>query len=207
MAFIDGVYPAEAPYFFWGSGIPLSSHKRDIPDRQKRGELIESIIDELTTVRSRNRTADGVLTYLSEALCRNSLIKIQALAVEALLALELYVKELAAGRLPEAIPHLSAAYEAIIEATCQAWDEFGNARLRARKGGLRRHQKDPKQKAKKLVFQRYRHWREDPKLFKSKAAFARAMLDEHGQLESQKKIEDWVREWDREREIGTLPAG
>lgn len=70
-----------------------------------------------------------------------------------------------------------------------------------------RHRKDPKQVDKQFVFHCYEEWRANPSRYKSKARFARDMLDKCAHLESQKKIEDWVRLWDRERvEGGTLPA-
>lgn len=61
---------------------------------------------------------------------------------------------------------------------------------------MARHSRDPKQADKKFVYGCYRDWRENPSRYKSKAAFARDMLDKCEHLESQKKIEDWVRQWD-----------
>ncbi|MDM4772407.1 hypothetical protein [Solimonas sp. SE-A11] len=69
-----------------------------------------------------------------------------------------------------------------------------------------RHQKDPKAADKKFVFECYRDWRANPSRYKSKAEFARDMLEKCQHLKSQKKIEDWVREWDAAAKNGTLPA-
>ncbi|MDP2323803.1 MAG: hypothetical protein Q8N51_07215 [Gammaproteobacteria bacterium] len=72
---------------------------------------------------------------------------------------------------------------------------------------MARHSRDPKQADKKFVYECYRDWRANPSRYKSKAAFARDMLDKCEHLESQKKIEDWVRKWDSTEGDGTLPAG
>jgi hypothetical protein len=70
-----------------------------------------------------------------------------------------------------------------------------------------RHRNDPKQADKKFVFECYRNWRANPSRYKSKAQFARDMLEKCAHLESQKKIEDWVRLWDSEHMgDGTLPG-
>ena len=56
---------------------------------------------------------------------------------------------------------------------------------------------DPKQKAKAFILECWQVWQEEPERYKTKAAFAKAMLkqDQCKQLQSQKKIEDWCREW------------
>lgn len=55
---------------------------------------------------------------------------------------------------------------------------------------------DPKQAAKKLVLEIWEKWRKEPNLYKSKAAFARDMLDKFEELSSQRVIERWCLEWE-----------
>jgi len=66
-------------------------------------------------------------------------------------------------------------------------------------------QKDPKQIEKQFVFDCWRSWQAKPNAYNSKAAFARDMLTKCEHLSSQKKIEDWCREWEAQV-IGVLPA-
>jgi hypothetical protein len=81
--------------------------------------------------------------------------------------------------------------------------ESGNDRLRearrdmAYRAVLAKIAADPKQKEKAFIFQRWQEWQREPKRYKSKAAFARDMLDKCEHLTSQKKIEDWCREWEK----------
>jgi len=79
-------------------------------------------------------------------------------------------------------------------------------RRMAYEAAVARHQKDPKAADKKLVFECYREWRANPSRYKSKAEFARDMLEKCQHLKSHKKIEDWVRGWDAVAKSGTLPA-
>lgn len=67
----------------------------------------------------------------------------------------------------------------------------------AQKGGRARHAKDPKQADKALVEQCWKEWQRKPNNYPSKAEFARDMLMKFGNLESQKKIEDWCRAWEK----------
>lgn len=69
----------------------------------------------------------------------------------------------------------------------------------SRKGGLARHAKDPKQREKAFIRQCWTDWQRTPDAYKSKAAFARDMLDKCEHLMSTKQIEDWCREWDKEK--------
>lgn len=57
---------------------------------------------------------------------------------------------------------------------------------------------DPKQKDKEFVKDCWKSWQENRNNYASKAAFARDMLDKCKYLSSQKKIEDWCREWEKE---------
>jgi hypothetical protein len=78
-------------------------------------------------------------------------------------------------------------------------DYFQN---RARKGGNGKVLIDSngKQKAKELVKECWKKWQLEPDNYKSKAAFARDMLSKNEDvLSSSKVIEDWCREWEREK--------
>ncbi len=71
-------------------------------------------------------------------------------------------------------------------------------RDRQRSASFARYSKDPKQRAKAEVKKLWEMWRCDPSRYPSKAAFARDMLDKFDELKSSKKIEDWVRAWEKE---------
>lgn len=97
---------------------------------------------------------------------------------------------------------LSAAVQAAHTlADAQAWvngsEPFRTVRSQmAYDAAMARHRRDPKQADKKFVYECYRNWRANPRMYRTKAAFARDMLEKCEHLKSQKKIEDWVREWD-----------
>lgn len=65
--------------------------------------------------------------------------------------------------------------------------------MQARRAALARA--PHKRAEKEFVKQCWEEWRIDHSLYKSKAAFARDMLDKCEHITSQKKIEDWCREW------------
>jgi hypothetical protein len=65
----------------------------------------------------------------------------------------------------------------------------------ARKKAMERHAKDPKQVEKKFVFECWEEWQRKPENYSGQAAFARDMLNKCKELTSQKKIEDWCRDW------------
>jgi hypothetical protein len=77
----------------------------------------------------------------------------------------------------------------------------------SRNSAYARYAKDPKQKEKIFIFELWEKWQAQPKQYKSKASFARAMLEKCEHLTSQKKIEDWCREWEAEAKTVTLHAG
>jgi hypothetical protein len=60
--------------------------------------------------------------------------------------------------------------------------------------------RNPKQKDKNFVFQCWQQWQKKTHSYPSKAAFARDMLTKCEHLTSQKKIEDWCREWEAKME-------
>lgn len=67
---------------------------------------------------------------------------------------------------------------------------------RGKKAALARLENDPRQKEKELVYECWQQWQKTPNKYKSKAAFARDMLDKCEHLTSTKKIEDWCRQWE-----------
>jgi len=60
-----------------------------------------------------------------------------------------------------------------------------------------RWEKDPKQTEKLFIKECWNDWSDDPRKYKSKAEFARDMLEKCENLSSQKIIEDWCREWEK----------
>ena len=65
-------------------------------------------------------------------------------------------------------------------------------KLRAQK----RLKDDPKQAAKAEVKDCWELWQADPNRYKSKAAFARDMMNKFDELENQRVIERWCKEWE-----------
>ena len=57
---------------------------------------------------------------------------------------------------------------------------------------------DPKQKDKTVVRECWNTWQKNPDDYESKAKFARDMLEQFPNLESQPVIEGWCRTWERE---------
>jgi len=85
--------------------------------------------------------------------------------------------------------------------------EFTEANSKkAAQNAAKRHANDPRQDDKSFVLDCWKFWQEKPQQYKSKAAFARAMLDKCEHLVSQKKIEDWCRQWELAFKNGTLQA-
>lgn len=59
---------------------------------------------------------------------------------------------------------------------------------------------DKRQDEKKTVRDHWEQWKKFPARYRSKADFARYMLKTCEHLTSQKKIEDWCREWEKEQQ-------
>lgn len=80
------------------------------------------------------------------------------------------------------------------------------AALAATERAHQKHANSPKQQAKLDVYACWQNWQrrrsERCNPYKTKASFARDMLDKFPVLASQKVIEDWCREWER----GDTPA-
>lgn len=71
-----------------------------------------------------------------------------------------------------------------------------------RNGAMEKLKRDPKQKEKTFIFECWKKWQQSPSNYPSKAAFARDMLTKSDNLKSQKKIEDWCREWEKAHSTG-----
>lgn len=78
--------------------------------------------------------------------------------------------------------------------------DYIDARTRsfiAKEASIAKLKKDPKQTEKSFVFDCWKTWQEKPRSYKYKSDFAKDMLDKCEHLESQKKIEDWCRDWEK----------
>jgi hypothetical protein len=69
------------------------------------------------------------------------------------------------------------------------------------RSAMEKLKRDPKQAEKTFVYSCWGEWQKKPESYKGKAAFARDMLDKCEHLTSQKKIEDWCREWEKKNSI------
>lgn len=69
---------------------------------------------------------------------------------------------------------------------------------KAKMHAMHRMSTDPKQKAKQQVRECWELWQGEKGRYKSKAAFAKDMLDKFERLESQRVIERWCKEWETE---------
>lgn len=86
-------------------------------------------------------------------------------------------------------------------------DAAFNPKLFGAMGAAARHAKDPKQEAKRHVYDCWKDWQAGIHQYKSKAAFARDMMAKWEVLESQKVITDrWCKYWAQGKDIPTLPA-
>ena len=74
----------------------------------------------------------------------------------------------------------------------------------ARHAAMTRIANDPRQKAKQYVFNCWQVWQEEPARYTTKADFSKNMLNQEQcrSLSSQKKIEDWCREWEKSHPAG-----
>ncbi|WP_284465490.1 hypothetical protein [Diaphorobacter nitroreducens] len=68
----------------------------------------------------------------------------------------------------------------------------------AKTGAIARLKNDPKQAAKQDVRDCWERWQKNRHEYKSKSAFAKAMLDKYESLENQRVIERWCKEWESE---------
>lgn len=68
----------------------------------------------------------------------------------------------------------------------------------AQNAARRRLENDPKQVAKSNAYDCWKRWQKNPNEYKSKSAFAKAMMEKYEQLESQRVIERWCKIWEGE---------
>lgn len=98
----------------------------------------------------------------------------------------------------EALRDDSSKKVTIQEAGMLAWIALDAWRRRNAKMGQKAQiTKDTngKQKSKANVKDWWTRWQQDPDMYKSKAAFARAMLDKYPNLTNQATIENWCDKW------------
>jgi len=69
----------------------------------------------------------------------------------------------------------------------------------ASRGAAARHARDPKQVEKAFVFDCWKAWQAKPEMYPGPTAFARDMMEKCVALKSQKKIEDWCRDWRKQQ--------
>ena len=67
----------------------------------------------------------------------------------------------------------------------------------ARNASTKRLKDDPRQAEKLFIRKCWNDWKISPKIYRSKAAFARDMVDKCEYLKSTKVVEDWCREWEQ----------
>lgn len=67
----------------------------------------------------------------------------------------------------------------------------------SRKGGRARWENDPRNFEKSQVKECWLAWQSHPNSYKSKAEFARDMLDKYEHLKTEKTITDWCRDWEK----------
>lgn len=68
----------------------------------------------------------------------------------------------------------------------------------AKQAAAARLAKDPRQAEKMFILECWQAWKAGTHQYKSKAAFARDMIEKCEHLTSTKKVEDWCREWEKE---------
>ena len=64
---------------------------------------------------------------------------------------------------------------------------------------IQRWEADPKSGDKAFVKDCWREWKQTPARYKSKASFARDMIEKVVHLTNTKVIEDWCRDWEKEK--------
>lgn len=79
-----------------------------------------------------------------------------------------------------------------------------NAAERARLKAVLKHANDPRQQEKSFIYSCWQSWQAKPDSYKYKAAFAKDMLAKCEHLTSQKKIEDWCRDWEKDNPASTV---
>jgi len=71
----------------------------------------------------------------------------------------------------------------------------------AKSGAAAKLANDPRRAEKQFIRDCWQDWRDGKTEYKSKAAFARDMIQKCEHLTSIKKVEDWCREWEKEHPL------
>lgn len=141
-AFFRGMFPIEAPHFVWGELISLpwmcdyvrtgGSTLIEMPIRAE----VQRIASALARVAEEDSVLEpwGQVTYYTYEMCESGKTVVQGLAVEAMLAVDGYLRRVQQGQFVEAMPWLNAGYKNIIECTYQAHILVDSSNA---KGGLR----------------------------------------------------------------------
>lgn len=107
---------------------------------------------------------------------------------------------LSEGHLEEAISSYGEACTHFGEVTSLISATYGkgSSHMVAKLGAEGKLKSDPKQAAKAEVFDCWKRWQKNQHEYKSKSAFAKAMMDKYEPLESQRVIERWCKNWEAE---------
>lgn len=146
------------------------------------------------------RNADKYHEYVLTEIKKASLTNEQLLEELAEVATRLWVNNQVMLNAVETItnPDVDPAKKGIdnnlIKLAVEAGRQF-QITFNAKNAAYTKAAKDPKQKEKSFVFECWQDWQKNPDSYNGKAAFARDMLAKCEHLTSQKKIEDWCREW------------
>ena len=141
-AFFRGLFPVESPHFWWGEAIALPWHADYCAKSDDDNDSVHplSIRDEsMGIARELFDVADSEMytgpwphvTYESEKLTKSDRLKMQGLAVEAMLCVDGFLRHVSAGFIAESVSWLTAAYTNIIECTSQAYRILDSERARA----------------------------------------------------------------------------
>jgi hypothetical protein len=160
--FFRGAYPVESPSFVWGKTLDLpwfpeywkSINGGDTLSSQPIGEEVESIAQRLTEVAKNQSytTPWRQATYSADDLTGSAKLKMQGLAVEAMLAAEGFLSRVSQRQYIESMPWLLSANANIIECTCQAQEILGFASEKARASAMVRHRENHAMKAQTLAW-------------------------------------------------------
>jgi hypothetical protein len=110
------------------------------------------------------------------------------------------------GKISEAVADMSVA-EWSLRFCAQADSEMTSEKARsemARMGVMAKLANDPRQKEKAFIFECWQAWQKLLDTYPSKAAFAKDMIAKCEHLKSQKKVEDWCREWEKANPAGCV---
>lgn len=202
-AFFRGAYPIQAPWFWWGESIRLPWFEEywKVSDDGKSMMLVpiqdevEQIARSLTALakkRGEEKPWDQ-MTYSSRSLCTSAKLKIQGLAVEAMLAAEGFLSCISKKEFIESMPWLVSANTNIFECCCQAQYLLGlsiseNARQRAKI----RHRENHAMKEEVFI------WLDSNMAkFKSMDAAAEAIIKQSPIVF--RTARDWVGQWKKVR--------